>query len=191
MRAPPAARSSVAGARMPARPSSRETPSPESSRTESSASSGALIYVGQLVKLRPIVNRPRWAPHPNSAGWQPARRMSSRMSSCPTALGERKKDLLQPSVGEPRLLAQLRKRSLPGHLPLAQQHQPVAHARRIRELMNGEKKRAALRGIRPQQSHHVASLAEIEPVERLIQEQQRMRRQKSKRQKHALKLTFR
>src|SRR5262245_35225337 len=63
------------------------------------------------------------------------------------ALGERKHDLLEiigafgaARRGERR---QVLERALAAHPPAAQQHKPIAHARRLRDLVNREEHRAA------------------------------------------------
>src|ERR1039458_1823563 len=104
---------------------------------------------------------------------------SSQPKLCESQLREGKKHLLQAPIGQPGRSPQLVERSFAYHAAAAQQHQAVADARRVVQLVDGKKQRAALRRGVAQQRHYIARLPEIQAVERFVEQQQRMRRQQS------------
>src|SRR5580693_976681 len=97
-------------------------------------------------------------------------------------LGECKKHSLQVLVclrrcaqfGESR---ELRDRAFTAYAAAAEQHEPVAEARGIADLVNGEEERPAARHVYAQRRRDVTRLPQIEPVERLVDEQCRLRRE--------------
>jgi hypothetical protein len=67
----------------------------------------------------------------------------------------------------------------------AQQHQAIANPRRVAELMNRQKQRASTGDVAAEHVHDVARLAQIEPVERLVEHQQRLRSEEAHGEQHA------
>src|SRR5262245_4264013 len=110
------------------------------------------------------------------------------------ALRERKKNLFEIRrryAVRRRHRGQFVERPFAPYAPAAQQHEAIAHARGVRDLMNRQHQRAPRRRVRPQRPRHVAALAEIEAIERLVGEEDRLRRQKADGQQRALALAFR
>src|SRR5262249_8663240 len=93
-----------------------------------------------------------------SKGWTSARRTTA-------GSGERKEPLLQPGRGLPGLHAQLRERPHAAHAPVRQQHEAVADARGIAQLVDGENERAPIARNVAQHFHDLAGLSQIEAVE--------------------------
>src|SRR5262249_6185446 len=84
---------------------------------------------------------------------------SSFASSQRPVLGERKKHLFEPGVVlKAGSRTQLGHRSLAHDAPTAEQHEAIANARRVGELMDREKKRAPERRELAERAHHVARL---------------------------------
>src|SRR5215831_4124604 len=71
-----------------------------------------------------------------------------------------------------------------------QQGETITDLFGIAELMNRQEQRAAVRRHTTQNAYHVASLPEIEAVERLVHQQNRVSRQKSKRDDEASVIAF-
>jgi hypothetical protein len=82
-------------------------------------------------------------------------------------------------------------RSFAAPAAAAEKHEPIAHARRVGNLMDREKQRAPRRGVIAQRGADLARLAQIEAVERLVAQQDRMRRQHADGQHRPLALPFR
>src|SRR5579862_1327394 len=75
--------------------------------------------------------------------------------------------------------------------PAAQQNKPVTEPRRIADLVNRKKQSPPPSRVRSQRARHVPCLPQIEPFERFVDEQRRLRRQQSDAQQHPLPLPFR
>src|SRR4051794_844721 len=69
------------------------------------------------------------------------------------SLREGKKDLLETTGFDARPRAQLDKRALAHHASMAQQYEPVTHASRVVQLVNGQKESASRRRNFPKQIH--------------------------------------
>src|SRR3982751_1227506 len=119
-----------------------------------------------------------------------SRRSLSRRRRQGASLGEGKEDLLDVRAGSAGACAQLIERSLADDASIAEEHQPIADARRVLQLMDGEEQRASRRRHPAQERTHLADLAEIEPVERLVEQQHRLRREQRERDEHALSLSL-
>src|ERR1039458_6809305 len=108
-------------------------------------------------------------------------------------LREGKEDLLQPGVG--RLTqtgkgTQFGKRAHAHHAAAAEQHQAVAHARGIHQLVNRDEQRAAAPGDGAQERHDVAGLAKVQAVEGFVEQQQRLRSEQAETEQDALGLAL-
>src|SRR4029450_7971278 len=88
-------------------------------------------------------------------------------------LGKGKKDLFQigrvcpAGGGRCRRCRELVDRAFAAHGAAAQQHESIAHPRRVVNLMDREKERPARRRVCAKRCGHVTALAQIETVERL------------------------
>src|SRR5271157_1137559 len=86
-------------------------------------------------------------------------------------LGERKEYLFKV-LGWPRRVLRCRQRrqfgdrAFAAHPPAAEQHEPVAEARGIADLMNREEERPPAGRVRAQSRRQVARLAQVEAIER-------------------------
>src|SRR2546428_8596005 len=109
-----------------------------------------------------------------SNGWNGARGTTA-------GSGERKEHLLQPGGGLAGLRAQLRQRADATDAPFRQQHEAVADARGVAQLMNGENERAPIARNVAQYVYDLARLPQVEAVERLVHQQQRMGGQQNQR----------
>src|SRR5262249_11821230 len=90
-----------------------------------------------------------------SKGWNGARRTTA-------GSGERKEHLLQPGRGLPGLSAQLSERAGAADASFRQQHEAVADARGIAQLVDGEDERTPIaRNV----AHHVHDLARLPQVD--------------------------
>src|SRR5689334_3935869 len=123
-----------------------------------------------------------------SSSHQAREARSSRASRRSKALSEREEHLLHAGLGETGTVAQLVQRALAHGLAVGEQHEAVAGARGVVELVDREEERAALRRLGAQKPDHLAGLAQVEPVERLVEEQQRLRRKQAERDQEALAL---
>src|SRR5215470_13300081 len=85
--------------------------------------------------------------------------------------GERKENVLQAGGQQLCLGAQLLERAGPAHGAVREQHEAVADALGVGELMDREHERAAGWSYATDQPHHVAGLSQVEAVERLIHQQ--------------------
>src|SRR5437667_12749678 len=93
-------------------------------------------------------------------------------------LREGKEDLLESGgirIAESGEGAQFGQRAHSNHAAPAEQHQAVTDARRIHQLMNGDEQSAAVRGNSAQSRHDVPGLAEVQAVERFVEQQERLR----------------
>src|SRR3954466_9191796 len=106
------------------------------------------------------------------------------------SLGEGKEDLLDVRAGPAGACPQLVERSLADDASVAEEDEAIADARRVVQLMNGEEQRASGRRHPAQERTHLADLAEIESVERLVEQQHRLRGEQRERDEHALSLTL-
>src|SRR3954452_5896591 len=98
---------------------------------------------------------------------QNARLAVSSATSLHTRSRKRKKDLLER---RPMLRRQLIERSLGDRAAMIEQQKPIARARRVAELVNGKDERAAVCGVTAKHVHHLACLANIEPIERFVEQ---------------------
>src|SRR4051794_8604033 len=118
-------------------------------------------------------------------------------------LGERKEHLFQAGGGYrrgnrpwPRLVACRREfreflnRAFAADAPPAEQHEPVAEARGLADLMNREKERSAACRVCAQRRPNVARLAQVEAIERFIDQQCGLRRKHSDTEQSALPLAL-
>src|SRR6476659_630795 len=111
-----------------------------------------------------------------------------------TALRERKHRLLEIGCGRPDvagLRAELVTRAVAADPAAAEQHEAIAHAGGIADLMNREEERAAGGRMAPQGVADLPGLPKIEPIERLVHEQQRLRRDPSDGEHGSLPLSLR
>src|SRR2546427_141685 len=98
----------------------------------------------------------------------------------PSKLREGKKHVLEiPFAWFVRDCRQLVQRAFAAHAAAAQEDEPVAHSRRVVDLMDGQEHRPAGYGMRAQRLRHLARLAKIEAVERLVGEGKRVPRQQA------------
>src|SRR4051812_29619657 len=107
--------------------------------------------------------------------------------------GERKEHLLErrvPVLAEPGVDTQFVQRALTDGTAAAQQHEAIAHAHRIAKLVDRQEECASRARFGAQHGHRLARLPQVEPVERFIQEQQWLSRQKPHREQDALVLTL-
>src|SRR5712691_3507725 len=119
---------------------------------------------------------------------------SSRRSGACASIdvsGERKKHLFESRGRQIRALTKLLERAGAAHAPGGQQDEAIADALRVSELVDGEDERAAVRGDLAQRAGDRARLAQIEAVERLVHQQQRMRRDERERKQQAAVETLR
>src|SRR5215203_5748425 len=79
--------------------------------------------------------------------------------------GERKKNVLESCRGLSRVGAKLSERADTAHPAVRQQHETVANALGVRELVNGQHQGAAVRRHSTQQPHYLSGLPDIEAVE--------------------------
>src|SRR5215468_6575823 len=82
--------------------------------------------------------------------------------------GKDKEDILQIPAGTVGPAAQLFEGAHPSDPAVCQQGETVAHLFGISKLMDRQKQRAATRCHAPQDTHHVATLSEVEAVERFV-----------------------
>src|SRR6185503_8230520 len=113
--------------------------------------------------------RPLTMPHSSftSRGCSDAGRLWAMTS------GECKEQLLQSGRRELRLATQLIERAGASDSSRSEQHEAVAHAFGVGELMNRQHEGAALSCHAAKQRHHFAGLPQIEAVERLVHKQDR------------------
>src|ERR1700745_2597533 len=95
-----------------------------------------------------------------SNGWNGARGTTA-------GSGERKEHLLQPGGGLAGLRAQLRQRPDAKDASFRQQHEAVADARGIVQLVNGENERAPIARNVAEHVHDLARLPQVEAIGRL------------------------
>src|SRR3954470_14051118 len=93
-----------------------------------------------------------------------------------TASGERKEDVLQSARGHSSLRAQVRECPDATDPAVREQHEAVTDPLGVEQLMNGQNKGAPIACDRADHAHDLARLAEVEPVERLVHQQQGLRR---------------
>src|SRR5581483_2137466 len=123
-------------------------------------------------------------------------RHSFRMRGQTTPLGEAKKHLFQAGTGRGRATrggqrAEFRERAFAADAAGADQDKAVAHPGRVGNLMDGEQHGAIAAGECAQLARKVARLAQVEPFERLVGHQQRLRREQPNGQQRALPLALR
>src|SRR5437016_5804284 len=76
------------------------------------------------------------------------------------------------------------------HAAAAEQHEPVAYALGVAELVDRQHQGAAISRLISQQVHHLACLTQIEAVERLIHQQHGARGQEPKREQKSSAVSF-
>src|SRR6202048_1753393 len=105
------------------------------------------------------------------------------------SLCERKKHLFEIVAGAAAARrshgGQFLARAFATRAAAAQQHEAIADARRVPNLMNRQKHRPAHGGVGAQRLRHLAALTQIEAVERLVGEQHRLRHQQPDRQQRS------
>src|SRR5438270_8267628 len=104
-----------------------------------------------------------------SSNSQNARLAVSSATSLRTRSRKRKKNLLESAHSR----GQLVERSLRHRSAVIEQKKSIACAFGVAELVNREDERAAVRGIAAKDVHHLPRLAEIEAVQRFVEEQDR------------------
>src|SRR5450759_5241558 len=115
--------------------------------------------------------------------------MNGVMAAWKATLREGKEDLLESGVGrigETSEGAKFGQRAHAHDAAAAEEHQAVAHAGGIDQLVNRDEEGAAARGDGAQERNDVASLAKIEAVEGFVQQQQGLRREQAESQQDAL-----
>src|ERR1051326_7526076 len=110
-------------------------------------------------------------------------------SSHANRLRARKNDVLE--IGIRVRAPEFRDRPFTAHPAAAEQHESIADAGGVRDLVNRQKQRASGRGMIAKRGAYLAGLAEVETVERLVDQEHGMRRQHADRQHRALALPFR
>ena len=90
-----------------------------------------------------------------------------------------------------RGVRQLVERAFAAHASAAQQDEPIADARGVADLVDREEERPPGGGVRAQRGADLARLPQVEPIERLVGQEQRLRRQQADREQRALALPFR
>src|SRR6516225_7750709 len=88
-----------------------------------------------------------------------------------SVLGERKKDLLQRSLGDTSLCTQLAERADATDLSAGQKNEAIAHPLGVRELMDRQDEGTPSAGRFAHDINDVAGLAKIEAVEWLVHQQ--------------------
>src|SRR5438874_236806 len=106
------------------------------------------------------------------------------------ASGERKEHILESSRSQRGSRAKLIERARTANSPVGEQHESVAHALGISQLMNGEHEPPSTGCRTANKAHDVAGLPEIETVERLVHQEERMRREQRQRQHQAARVSF-
>src|SRR5260370_29794090 len=111
-------------------------------------------------------------------------------------LGERKEYLFEVNVGygciaRYRQRREFLNRAFAAYAPAAEQHEPIAEARGIADLMNREEQRPAAGRVRTQRRGNLATLPQVESLEGLVDEQRRLGREQADAEKRALALAFR
>src|SRR5690242_18589819 len=86
------------------------------------------------------------------------------------SLGEGKKDLLDIRAGASGARPQLVERSLANDASIAQEHEAIANARGVVQLMDREEERTAGGRYATQEGAHLAGLPEVQSVERLVEQ---------------------
>src|SRR3954467_9251018 len=122
-----------------------------------------------------------------SSNNQNARLAASSAISLRTRSRKRKEDLLESAHSR----GQFVERSLGHGAAVIEEEKSIAYARGVAELVNGEDERAAVRGIAAQHVHDLTRLAEIETIERFVEQQNRSRNRESERDVEPLRLPFR
>src|SRR5947207_14396634 len=74
---------------------------------------------------------------------------------------ERKKHLLEPTIGHTGTLAQFVDRAVADDAAVAEQHQTVADPRGVVQLVDRQEERTATVAVRAQHVHHLARLPQI------------------------------
>src|SRR4051812_10775312 len=150
-----------AGVRMP---SSGDNPCASAAGPPPIPLASAYAFIA-VMKLCPVSNPTI------SSNNQNARLAASSAISLRTRSRKRKEGLLEPAHSRGQLI----ERSLGHGAAVIEEEKSVAHARRVAELMNGKDERSPARGVAAQHVHHLTRLAEIESIERFIEQQNRSR----------------
>src|SRR6266511_2250653 len=109
--------------------------------------------------------------------------------------GERKEDLFEirgrGRRPHPCPRRELGDRAFAADATVAQEDETIADARGVGDLVDRQKQRPPGLRVRAQRGRQLARLAQVEAVERLVGQQDRLRHQQADRQQRALALTFR
>ena len=87
--------------------------------------------------------------------------------------------------------AKLVQRANAANLPIREQHEPIADAFGVAQLMDGENEAAPPAGHVTEHAHDLARLPQIEAIERLVHEKHRLRREQRERQHQPTAISFR
>src|SRR5215510_1752014 len=120
--------------------------------------------------------RPLTMPHSSltSSGRSGARRSAMTPRDMMVS-GERKENVLQSGRCQSCSGTQLVERADAAHCTVGQQHKAVADALGVSQLMDCQNERAATRRLAANERHHLARLPQIEAVEGLVHQQERLR----------------
>ena len=108
-----------------------------------------------------------------------------------SASGGRKEEVLQSARGHPGLRAQVRERPDATDPAVREQHEAVTDPLGVDQLMNGQNKGAPIARDLADHAHDLARLPEVEAVERLVHQQQGLRRDQRERQHEPAAIAFR
>src|ERR1700759_5542972 len=133
---------------------------------------------------RPIISR-------SSQKARDTKSSARSLRSSTPKLRERKEHVLQRAGGETGLREQLIEPAGGGGAAIVQQQKAVADAGGVAQLMNREDERASFRVAPAEQCSHEARLTEIETIERLVEQQERLRRRDRERHAEPFRLAFR
>src|SRR3954471_7914955 len=87
--------------------------------------------------------------------------------------------------------SQIVERAFAANPPAAQEHETIADASGVGDLMNRQHQRASAGGVVAQRRGDLTGLAQIEPFERFVGEKHGLRRQQPESEKRALALALR
>src|SRR5256885_12886497 len=135
---------------------------------------------GQTSRSRVHKARPPSTSH--SSFLRSGRKGTRRMVS---VSGERKENVLQTSGGQRGSRAKLVERAGATEPAVGEQDETVGNPFRVRQLVNGQNEGAPVRGNLTDQSHDFPGLPQVEAIEWLIHEQERLGREQRKRQHQA------
>ena len=84
----------------------------------------------------------------------------------------------------------LRAGALAADAPAAEEDEAITEARRVADLVDGEEERASAGGVHAQCCRDIAGLAQVETLERLVDQQGGLGREQSDAEQGALALAF-